>query len=407
MSDIDAEYDELLWRADANSRLLSLRDRFLQHRSVESVDLRDINTRVLAEPIHATEDQPGVDIATMDGYAFAAADQYPLRIIDDEIFPEDSPPSLSVGEAVRIATGAPLPENANAVLKREDATVTEGELEGKPIDAGNYTYQRASNIAQGEQLFSPGERLSPKDAVLLRDLGIESVDAYAPFSVGILATGTEIHEGRTPDLDSVMLAGLVRSWGHEPIIVGSVPDEYPRVKTRIESLAEQHDIVMTTGGTSVGKKDYVIRALNDTGTVLFHSVRIRPGKPMAVAELNEYDAVAFAIPGKPVGAHTITSLVARSFFTGRTDLPSAPATLSVDVGIGREGFDYVVPVTLSGDDANPLGHVDSPLKIYESTFDPSVLSQSTRATRADGFFITQEAVSAGETVDVVPYPVVQ
>lgn len=407
MSDIDAEYDELLWRADANSRLLSLRDRFLQHRSVEPVDLRDINTRVLAEPIHATEDQPGVDIATMDGYAFAAADQYPLRIIDDEIFPEDSPPSLSVGEAVRIATGAPLPENANAVLKREDATVTEGELEGKPIDAGNYTYQRASNIAQGEQLFSPGERLSPKDAVLLRDLGIESVDAYAPFSVGILATGTEIHEGRTPDLDSVMLAGLVRSWGHEPIIAGSVPDEYPRVKTRIESLAEQHDIVMTTGGTSVGKKDYVIRALNDTGTVLFHSVRIRPGKPMAVAELNEYDAVAFAIPGKPVGAHTITSLVARSFFTGRTDLPSAPATLSVDVGIGREGFDYVVPVTLSGDDANPLGHVDSPLKIYESTFDPSVLSQSTRATRADGFFITQEAVSAGETVDVVPYPVVQ
>lgn len=407
MNDLDAEYDELLWRADANSRLLSLRDRFLQHRSVESVDLVDINTRVLAESIHATGDQPGADIATMDGYAFAAADQYPLKIIDDEIFPEDSPPSLSAGEAVRIATGAPLPDNADAVLKREDATVTDGELEGNPIDTGNYTYQQASNIAQGEQLFSPGERLSPKDAILLRDIGIESVDVYAPFSVGILATGTEIHEGRSPDLDSVMLAGLVRSWGHEAIIAGSVPDEYPRVKTRIESLAEQHDIVMTTGGTSVGKKDYVIRALNDIGTVLFHSVRIRPGKPMAVAELDEYDAVAFAIPGKPVGAHTITSLVARSFFTGRTDLPSAPATLSVDVGIGREGFDYVVPVTLSGDDANPLGHVDSPLKIYESTFDPSVLSQSTRATRADGFFITQEPVPAGATVDVVPYPVVQ
>ncbi len=407
MSDIDSEYDEMLWRDDATSRLLSLRDRFVSTRDVSSVDVSNINTHVLSEPIHAPEDQPAHDIATMDGYAFSAADEYPLRVIDTEIFPEDSPPALEAGEAVRIATGAPLPQNADAVLKREDATLTDGVLEGKPISAGNYTYQQASNIAEDELLFGAGERLSPKDAILLRDLGLDAVDSYEPFSVGILATGTEIHEGKTSDLDSAMLAGLVRNWGHKPVLAGSVPDDYARVKSRIESLADQHDVVMTTGGTSVGKKDHVIRALDDSGTVLFHSVRIRPGKPMGVADLADHDAIAFAIPGKPVGAHTITSLVARSFFTGRTELPSQPATLSVDVGIGREGFEYIIPVTMSGDEAVPLGHTESSLKIYTETFDPSVLSQSTRATRADGFFSTREPRTAGETIDVVPYSVVE
>lgn len=407
MSDIDSEYDELLWRDEATSRLLSLRDRFVSTRDVVSVDLPSLNNQVVAEAIHAPSDQPAHDIATMDGFAFSADDDYPLTLVDAEIFPEDSPPELASGETVRIATGAPLPDNADAVMKREDATVTDGRLEGESIEAGNYTYQKASNIAKGEQLFAAGDRLSPKDAILLRDLGLDVVDVFESFSVGILATGTEIHEGRTPDLDSAMLAGLILAWGHTPVLAGSVPDDYAQVKNRIESLADQYDIVMTTGGTSVGKKDYVIRALDDIGTVLFHSVRIRPGKPMAVADLAAQDTIAFAIPGKPVGAHTITSLVARSFFTGQTELPAQPATLTVDIGIGREGFDYVVPVTVTNGEAEPLGHIDSPLKIYDEIFDPSVLSQSTRATRADGFFITQEPRTAGETIDVVPYSVVE
>lgn len=407
MSDIASEYDELLWRDEATSRLLALRDRFLSDRDVVSVELSNINNHVVAEPIVAPADQPAHDIATMDGFAFSADNEYPLRLIDAEVFPEDSPPELGPGEAVRIATGAPLPPAADAVLKREDATVSDGALEGKSISAGNYTYQKASNIAKGDQLFAVGDRLSPKDAILLRDLGLDVVDVYASYSVGILATGTEIHEGTTPDLDSAMLAGLIRAWGHDPMLVGSVPDAYEQVTSRIESLADQHDIVMTTGGTSVGKKDYVIRALDDIGTVLFHSVRIRPGKPMAVAELTDHDAVAFAIPGKPVGAHTITSVVARSFFTGQTALPTQSASLSVDVGIGREGFDYVVPVTMTGGEAMPLGHTESPLQIYSDTFDPSVLSQSTRATRADGFFVTREPKTAGDTIDVVPYSVVE
>jgi molybdopterin molybdotransferase len=123
----------------------------------------------------------------------------------------------------------------------------------------------------------------------------------------------------------------------------------------------------------------------------------------------------FAIPGKPIGAHAITTLVARPFFTGRTDLASVEATLERDVTLGPDGFEYAVPVVFEGGGeagtdvgpAMPMGHVDSPLRVYDDQYDPSVLSSSTRASRADGFVLTTEDLSAGETVDVVPYPVVE
>jgi len=204
-----------------------------------------------------------------------------------------------------------------------------------------------------------------------------------------------------------MLAGLVQSWGHDATHEGSVPDDYETVEDRISELADEHDVLLTTGGTSVGKKDYVIRALDTLGEVRFHRVAVRPGKPIALAALPDHDATVFAIPGKPVGAHTISSLVARPFFTGRADLPTVPATFTNDVGLGPEGFEYAVPVTLDGGEATPLGHADSALSVYEETFDPSVLSSSTRATRADGFVLTEAGLSAGEEVRVVPYPVVE
>jgi molybdopterin molybdotransferase len=202
-----------------------------------------------------------------------------------------------------------------------------------------------------------------------------------------------------------MLTGLVRAWGHEATYEGTVPDEDERVEDAIADLADRHDVVLTTGGTSVGHKDYVIRALNDLGEVQFHRVRVRPGKPIALASLP--DAVAFAIPGKPLGAHTITTLVARPFFTGETALPTVEATFARDLAMGPEGFEYVVPVTLDDGEATPLGHVDSPLSVYEDVFDPSVLSSSTRATRAEGFVITEDALTAGERVAVATYPAVE
>ena len=391
----------------AAERVRDLRDEWLDRWGTETVSIDRIAGRTLAEPIDAPAAVPERSHATMDGYAFDASEGYPYELVAEEVFPESEPPSLSSGEAVRIFTGAPLPTGANAVLKQEEASVEDGRLDGTPTEPGTYVYERGSNVADGERLFAAGERLGAKDAILLGDLGIDEVPVTERPSVGLLATGTEIHEGRHTDLDAPMLAGLVDGWGGEATYEGTVPDEYDRVRDRIAGLADEHDVVMTTGGTSVGDKDYVVRALRELGTVLFHRVALRPGKPIAVATLDERDAVVFAIPGKPVGAHAVTSLVARPFFTGSTALPTVDAAMTSDVGIAVPGFTYAVPVTLADGEALPLGHVDSPLSVYEEAFDPSVLSSSTRATRADGFVLTESTLSAGEAVDVVPYPVVE
>ncbi|WP_246308114.1 molybdopterin molybdotransferase MoeA [Halorarum salinum] len=395
----------LTGREEAIDEVLRIRRNAIANRPTEEVPVSSVSDRTLVGSIIAMQDYPSHDRATMDGYAFDAADEYPLRVVGEEVFPESSPPRIAAGEAVRIATGAPLPERADAVLKREEAVVTDGQLTGTNIERGTYVYEQGSNVAAGEQLFDASERLSPKDSILLGDLGMDHIQVVERFSAGILATGTEIHENRTNDLDSAMLAGLIRSWGHEATFAGTVPDEYGQVRNRIEELASDYDVVVTTGGTSVGHKDYVIRALEEIGEVQFHRVRIRPGKPIAVAQLP--DAVAFAIPGKPLGAHTIASLIMRPFFSGDATLPTIDATLTTDVSLGSEGFEYAIPVILTDGMAAPLGHNDSPLPVYTEMFDPSVVSSSTRASRADGFVLTREQISEGDSVAVIPYSVVE
>jgi molybdopterin molybdotransferase len=401
---------DMLDRDQAIETALGVRESFLADRPRTSVGLVDaFEGRVLAEDVVAASDMPAASRATMDGFAIDASRDYPFEVVESEVFPEDEAPSIEAGQTVKVATGAAIPPSTNAVLKVEEATVTEGRLEGSDLEPGNYVSERGSNVTAGETLFEAGERLSAKDAILLRDLGRESVAVREPFDVGLLATGTEIHENRSRDLDSPMLASLVRTWGHEATIEGTVPDEYDRVESAIESIAAERDVVVTTGGTSVGKKDHVIRVLRTLGDLHFHRVADRPGKPIAVASLPDHDALAVAIPGKPVGAHTIATLVARPLFTGRTALPTVDAVASSTVDLPSPEFECAIPVTLRDDgegrrlEARPLGQNGSPLSVYGRTFDPSVLSSSPRATRADGFVLTTTDVTEGETVDVVPY----
>lgn len=397
-----ATHDDLIPLEDAVDRMLVCRESTLETHRGTTVDIDRLDGRVVAEDVVAERDQPATDHATMDGYAFAADDPGPLTIVDADVFPEATPPTLETADAIRIATGAPLPERADTVVKREDAVVDGSRLEKPDVAAGTYVYERGSNVAAGDRLYAAGDQLSAPDAILLRDLGYEELAVYEPFSVGVLATGTEIHEGKHADLDSPMLCNLLRSWGHDPAYEGSVPDDGTRVEGRIAELAERHDVIVTTGGTSVGKKDYVLDALSSLGEVDFHRVRIRPGKPIALARLPDHDALAVAVPGKPIGAFVSAAFVARALFTGETATPTLERTLTHDIGLGPEGFTYVVPVMLDGSDAVPLGHVDSPLAIYEETFDPSVLSSSTRAATADGFVTTTTDLVAGERVAVVP-----
>ena len=397
---------KMVTRSQAILKIASMRELLLSDRPTESITVDTIGGRILAESIVSEVDLPSQNHATMDGYAINSGDEYPLELIDS-VFPEDSPGSISPGQAVRISTGAALPEGADAVLKREDANVDGKNLVGEDISSGTYVYAKGSNVSIGEKLFEKGTCLAPRDAILLLDLGHKSVKVYSPFSVGILATGTEIYEGKHEDLDSAMLGGLVTSWGGCPTYEGSVPDQYEIVEKRIEELSKKYDVVITTGGTSVGKRDYVVKAISNLGTVQFQGVLVRPGKPITMASIGS--SVIFAVPGKPIGAHTVSMLFLRPFFVGLEEFPTIDMELSRDVKVSREGFEYIVPVVFEkgGESAMPLGHIDSPLQIFDGVFNSSVLSSSTRAVRADGFFIMVNDIEKGSIVKVVPYTAIR
>lgn len=392
---------ELLSRSEAVERLLARRSEALAALPREIVHLDSLAGRTLTEDVTSPRDVPPHDYATMDGYAVATDDDGALTVVG-EVAPEDDPPSIEAGETVHIATGAPLPSRTDAVLKREDATVTDGQLSEPQVSSGANVSPRGGTAQSGERLFETGTRLAPRHAALLCDVGVETVSVRRRFSVAVVATGTEIHEGRQPDRDSDFLAGLVREWGHDPTSRKTVHDDSEAVRRTIEDAAATHDVVLTTGGTSVGSADYVSSTLAEHD-LLFENVGIRPGRPVTAAVIN--DSLVVGLPGKPIAAHTAAVLVARPFFTGERCLPTITAESARRVEITKGGLEYAVPVVVDDDRALPLGHIDSSLPLYEESFAPGLVAASTRTTLADGFVLTDSSFEAGESVEIVPYRV--
>lgn len=359
-----------------------------------------INHRTVAEEVVATADRPAYDRSMMDGYAVDATADYPMEVVTD-VFPEDEQRSVPAKKAVRITTGGPLPETTNAVIRSEDADVQDGKLHGPDVELGEYTYRQGSNVTEGDRIYEQGDRLAARDAVLLDDLGFDDILVYRPLTVGVLATGTEIHEDPSMDRDSNMLVELFRSWGAKPTYEGAVRDDPQVVEDTIGDLEAAYDVIVTTGGTSRGVKDYVLKALENQGEVRFHGVQFRPGKSLGIASLDS--AAAFAIPGKPFAAYTITAFLLRPFFTGKSQLPTVQGVCPVDVGVPKPDFTYAIPATINDDEVIPLGHEASEMPIYGNVFKSSALSAVTRVARADGALLASKAISAGEQVTVVPY----
>jgi molybdopterin molybdotransferase len=393
---------ESVRRSVAVERLMDLRTD-LPGTTADRVDLDRAAGRVLAEPVEAPRDVPRHDLATMDGFAFAAADEYPLEVVG-EVFAEDDPPDVDRGEAVRVATGAPLPRTADAVLMREEATVADGLLTGPARDPGANVYPAGTTAAAGERLFEAGRRLAPRHAALLRDVGVGTVTVRRPPTVAVVPTGTEIHEGGQPDRDSEMLCNLLRRWEHDPSIETPVPDDAGAVREVIGTLTEAYDIVVTTGGTSVGRADHVVDVLRNHD-VLFRGVALRPGRPVTVATVD--GTPVCALPGKPVAAHTAATLVLRPFFAGDRRLPTVDAEFATRLTVPDDDVTFAVPATLTDGEATPLGHADSSLSLYGERFAPGRVASSTRVTLADGLVLTNEGIDAGERVAVVPYEVVE
>lgn len=382
---------------EALEKIKELKSHYYFRRESEQVNLNDSIGRELSETIFANSMSPEFDIAAMDGFAVRCDDGYPLRI-SGKVYAGDRISDIKSGEAVTIATGALLPQGADAVLKMEDAEVKGTLLSGKKLKKWENVFRAGSDYKAGDRIFEKNHRIMPQSAALLYSLGIEKVPVYKKIKAGIISTGTEIHNGMIKNTNAVLIHGFMKELGCESTFIGTVPDDYDKTKKMLLSATENNDVVFTTGGVSVGERDYVADIIAEVGELVFHRVAIRPGKPIATGIVN--DTPVFSLPGKPTGAFAALEIVVRSYFT---DIPRATRELTIneDVALQEKGFDYILFVKIAKNTANTMGYKNSGLQLLENDeYDTALISASPRSTIVDGYVITDRDIKKGEHVKV-------
>ncbi|MEW6428804.1 MAG: gephyrin-like molybdotransferase Glp [Thermodesulfobacteriota bacterium] len=339
----------------------------------ETIPLHETLGRIIAGGVIAAENLPAHPRSTMDGYALRAADTYgatesmPAYLaVRGEVRMGELPASGPAPEACcRIATGGLLPPDTDAVVMLEHTVaVDEGLIEVlKPVAPGNNVMAAGDDVRRGETLLEAGHRLRPCDIGLLAGLGIPQLQVFRQPRVGILSTGDEIvpfsshpPPGKIRDMNGAGLAALVREQGGLPVSYGIVGDsEGPFTATLARALAET-DLVLFSGGSSVGVRDLGERVLEKLGHILLHGVAVKPGKPVIVAVAA--GKPVFGLPGHPVSAAVSFHLFVRPalhHLGGRSPDRLPPCTVTARLARNLNsapGRTDLVPVRV---EANPAG----------------------------------------------------
>ena len=395
-------------RHDVDEALAILAQRIIALPS-EVIPLDEGLGRVLAEDIVATLDVPHFDRSAVDGYGvrardtFGASDYNPIPLtLKGEIFPGHALNlALGANEAVRIMTGAPLPAGADAVVMAEYAEEDGGYVNIlQPISPFKNVGRVGEDIRRGDVVLARGRRLRPQDLGVLASIQVAQIAVYRRPTVALIITGNELVQVGEPltgcqivDSNSLMLAGLCRRLGAVPARKGIIGDDYQAIKDTIQKATE--DVVIVTGGTSVGAEDFAPLIIQELGELMVHGVAMRPSSPVGFGFIQRQPI--FLIPGNPVSA-----LVAFDAFVGPTlqrmqGLPPAYPyakvrgilTRKIASAIGRVDF-VRVRCTAAGVE---------PLRVTGA----SILSST---TRADGFVIVDknsEGLDEGQEVEVYVY----
>ncbi len=310
---------DILGREEAVTveRALSLlMDEPLATLPVETLSIEDAYERVLAEDIVSPEDLPGFRRSTMDGYAVRSADTFgasetlPVYLTLCGEVQMGRPPAFSLpgGGAVSIPTGGMLPEGADAVVMYEHTNrVDDGMIEVMKAVAPNENVITADeDVRKGVVVLGEGRRLRPQDVGALAGIGILEVKVYKRPLVAVISTGDEVvppestvAPGVVRDINSYILAGLIGQCGARAVKKGIIRDDLDRLREVVGSALEETDMVLISGGSSVGTRDYTARVIDEAGPpgILFHGVGIRPGKPL-IGGMSR-GIPLFGLPGHP------------------------------------------------------------------------------------------------------------
>ncbi|RLN73968.1 hypothetical protein BBJ28_00006644 [Nothophytophthora sp. Chile5] len=302
------------------------------------LEAHEANGYVLAEPVFSTEPLPPFRASIMDGYAVVAADGVGTRIAAG-----DMPASALVpGQVAYITTGSPVPEGADAVVKVEDTSAAEGSEDStrevavnvlKAVKTGQNIRAIGSDISPGELLVDAHELVTPAEIGLLATAGITEVTAHRRPIVGVLSTGSELVEafqgtttpGKIRDSNRPMLLSLIAGWGVKTVNLGVCSDSKDALRQTMTEALAKVDVLITSGGVSMGDHDLIKPLLEELGTVHFGRLLMKPGKPttFATLEVNGKTKFAFALPGNPVSSFTTCHLLVHPALRRLRGLPVA------------------------------------------------------------------------------------
>lgn len=333
----------------------------------EAVPVSRADGRVVAGDVSARRPVPHYPRAAMDGYAVRASDTFDaterspvtLRVADD----------VAPGTAVRVHTGSELPDGADAVVMIEHVERFDDELEVLgPVAEGENVGTIGEDVSEGQQLVEAGQRLRPADLGLLKTAGVDTVDVFDEPVVVVIPTGDELVQsdpepGEVVESNGLTVSRFVDRWGGQARYRDVVTDDRAAIEAAIDRGLES-DVVVTTGGSSVGERDVVPDVVDEMGDVLVHGVAVKPGHPVALGRVEETPIVM--LPGYPVSCivtavQLLCPLIKRVGHYPTPDHPTTRATLSrkvasepgirsyvrVSLEPGEEGPD-AVPVRASG-----------------------------------------------------------
>ncbi|XP_059174181.1 gephyrin-like [Physella acuta] len=295
----------------------------------EYVDIKDALGRYLATSVHAAEPLPPFPASIKDGYAVLAEDGVGVRMVLGESSAGDMPrKAVTSGVCMRINTGAPVPSGADAVVQVEDTELVEASIDGKTEiqvkiltfpTVGQDIRPTGSDIEQGQEILCAGQRLGPAELGLLATVGVTSVQCYGLPVVGVLSTGNELiephaalTEGKIRDSNRTTLLNQLRENRIPTVDLGIVVDSPDALVQKLTEALETVDIIVTTGGVSMGDKDYLKQVLQVDFKAQLHFARVlmKPGKPTTFATLvhRGRKKLFFGLPGNPVSAIVTSNL---------------------------------------------------------------------------------------------------
>lgn len=377
---------------------------------VEQVGLTDADDRVLAENVIAPIDLPPFDNAAVDGYAVRLTDLDHLTSL-----PVDGRAAagavvnrlLAPGTTRRIFTGAALPPGADTVFMQEDVRLDDqGVHFPAGLKPGANTRPRGEDVARGARALPRGRRLRPQDLGLAAALGLQHLTVRRPIRVALFSTGNELVEPGLPagstqryDSNRVLLAALARRAGALITDFGILPDRRDPITAALSSAARDNDLILTSGGVSVGEEDHVKAAVEAIGRLVFWRLAIKPGRPVAMGSISGVPFVG--LPGNPVAAFITFAQVARPVIAALAGEPVQPqptlpvqAAFSYRKKVGRREYVRVRLV------ASP----DGALQAHKhGTEGAGILSSLTETTGLVELAEPVTAVAPGDSVGYLAY----